>query len=314
VVVSNRGGAPLEHVRVRDLYPHAIEPASQGEVDLGTMLPGESQEIVFTGIAREPGRHVNRARATADGVPAEEASCEFRVVACDLEMTLEGPAQVYFNEPTTFKLTVRNAGDGPGEGCTVRVTAGACLGSAVRDFVLGTLPPGEGWSQEFTLVGTQVGSCRIQADASCGERCQTREERAVQVTGLPALQVEMVDKSVDGSEAGIFRVGETFLYRLTVLNDIGTEPTPELVASWRLPPELEFVSARSDRDASVEGNGTFAQSDKFTLGIREQITFEVVVRVLSVPRSGFVVTTAIVSRASDGMELSSETENTSIRP
>ena len=44
-------------------------------------------------------------------------------------------------------------------------------------------------------------------------------------------------------------------------------------------PELEFVSARSDRDASVEGNGTFAQSDKFTLGIREQITFEVVVRV-----------------------------------
>ncbi len=56
-----------------------------------------------------------------------------------------------------------------------------------------------------------------------------------------------------------------------------------------------------------------ARSQDFKLGLRELITFEIQVRVLSVPRSGFVIATATVSRASDGMELSHETENSSIR-
>ena len=42
-------------------------------------------------------------------------------------------------------------------------------------------------------------------------------------------------------------VGETFVYQVTVMNDVGTEVTPELQMVWNLPPELEFVSGRSLR-------------------------------------------------------------------
>ena len=135
----------------------------------------------------------------------------------------------------------------------------------------------------------------------------------LRVTGLPALQVEMVDKALDGSEGGVFRIGETFTYRLTVLNDVGTEITPDLVVRWELPPELEFVAGRSDLGATVSGAGSRAQSSAFSLGIQELITFELQVRVLAESPSGFVEATAVVERASDGAQFSRETESTSLR-
>ncbi len=314
VLVSNTGRGPLDNVEVRDIYPDGIEPTSQDHVSLGTLAAGESKEVQFSGVAETPGEHVNHARAVADGVEEKEASCTVEVVTCRLEMDLTGPDQVYFNEPANFTLVVRNAGDGDAEGCVVRVTTGACLGNIVRDFEVGPLGPGKSWTQDFSVNGTAVGSCEVQASSDCGARCQIRRDVSLRVTGLPALQVEMVDKALDGSEQGVFRVGETFLYRLTVLNDIGTEVTPDLVVSWTLPPELEFVSGRSDKDAQVSGQGQTATSAAFSLGLKELITFDITVRVLSAPPSSLVKTTAVVARASDQMDLSNETESTSLRP
>ncbi|MFV1959494.1 MAG: COG1361 S-layer family protein, partial [Planctomycetota bacterium] len=314
VTVTNSGRGPLENVVVLDEYPEGIEPTSQDRVTLGTLQPGEVQEIQFTGVADVPGTFTNRARATADGVPEKEATCTLRVVACNLKMELVGPGKVYYNEPANFTIRVRNEGDGDAAGCMVRVIAGECLGNVVRDFNVGPLGPGEEWVQDLAVTGTGVGSCLVTAESDCGARCQARQDVTLRVTGLPALQVEMVDKALDGTEAGVFRVGETFLYRVTVMNDIGTEATPGMIVTWRLPPELEFVSGRSDRQATVSGAGIQASSTPFALGLRETITFDLQVRVLSAPPSGMVKTDAVVTRASDGVELSRETESTTLRP
>jgi hypothetical protein len=124
----------------------------------------------------------------------------------------------------------------------------------------------------------------------------------------------MVDKALDGSEAGIFPIGSTFIYRLTVENDVGTDLTPAMYVDWRLPPELEFVSGRSNRDGvAVSGSGAAAKSGAYELKVGESIGFELVVRVVSAPDAGLVKTIADIRRASDNAELASETESTSLK-
>jgi uncharacterized repeat protein (TIGR01451 family) len=313
VTVSNTGRAPLEEVAVRDDYPQGIEPASQDAITIGTLLPGESRQVIFMGFANTPGTYTNVARATALDVPEVTASCELTVVQCRLEMELTGPPDIYYGDTANFTVRVTNAGDGEAEACVVRVTTGACLGNVVRDFNVGPLAPGQSFTQDFAARAMSVGSCAVEADSNCGARCQIRRDVSLRVTGLPALQIEMIDLALDGTPEGIFRVGETFIYRLMVENDAGTEATPDLVAVFALPPELEFVSGRSNRAATVTGAGTDAQSSAFALGRNETITFDVQVRVVSAPASGLVATEAIVNLAADGTPLSNETESTTLK-
>ena len=313
VTVQNTGRGPLENVMVQDDYPQGIEPTSQNVATVGRLGPGDSRQVIFTGIAELPGVYTNIARAVADGVQEKQAQCELKVVLCKLEMDLTGPDQIYYGEQANFTVNVRNVGDGPAEACIVRVSTGDCLGNVVRDFNVGPLTPGETWTQDFAAMGAGVGSCVVEADSNCGARCQIRRDVELKVTGLPALQVEMVDRALDGSEAGVFHVGETFLYTMVVENDVGTEVTPDMKVVWRLPPELEFVSGRSDRQAGVNGSGANAASDPFTLGLNERITFAVQVRVVSAPKAGWVKTHALVLRALDDAVLADETESTSLR-
>lgn len=313
VTVSNTGRGPLENVMVADTYPDGIEPTSQDAVAIGTLAPGESREVTFTGIAEQPGTYTNTARATADGVPEVNSSCDLQVVVCRLEMELVGPEDIYYGEQANFTVRVSNVGDGDAESCMVRVTTGDCLANVVRDFNVGPLGPGETWTQDFAVMGTGVGQCVVTADSDCGARCQMSRDVQLRVTGLPALQVEMTDKGLDGSEEGIFRVGETFLYRMTVENDVGTEATPEMYVEWRLPPELEFIAGRSDRGTAVTGSGQQMRSAPFTLDINQISTFEVQVRVLSAPANGLVKTSAVVYRSSDNAELANESESTTLK-
>lgn len=314
VVVSNTGRGPLENVVVTDDYPQGIAPLSQSTLTIGALAAGESQEVTFVGRAERVGAFTNMARATADRVPEATASCSLQVVECRLEMSLTGPEKIYFGETAAFTLTVRNTGDGEAEGCTVRISNGGCLGGGFQDFNVGPLAPGQVYTQDWAVTARNVGPCSVSAESTCGQRCAVKSEVQTQVTGLPALQVEMVDKALDGSEAGVFVVGSTFIYRLRVENDIGTDVTPEMLVAWSLPPELEFVSGRSNRDSvTVSGAGSACKSSPYDLKVGEAIDFEIVVRVTSAPDAGLVKTIAEIKRASDGAELASETESTSLK-
>jgi uncharacterized repeat protein (TIGR01451 family) len=315
VTVTNAGRGPLENVTVMDQFPPGIVPASQDVAQIGTLVPGESKDVVFAGTAAEPGDHVNVARASADGVPEATAQCSVRVVQCRLEMELVGPERIYYRDPANFTVKVTNVGDGPAQACVVRVTLGACMGGGVQDFHVGPLEPQQSWTQDFGATATTLGDCVVTADSSCGQQCQIRRDVTLKVAGLPAIQVEMTDKALTGSEEGTFRVGETFLYRLRVENDRGTEPTPDMTVVFTLPPELEFVTGRSlNGTASFSGSGQGATSAPFVLGVDQAIDFDVQVRVLSAPAGAFVTTTASITRTSDGAELAREIESTSLRP
>ena len=314
VTVSNTGRAPLDNVTVVDEYPEGIRATSQNSASLGTLMPGDSQDVIFAGVADATGTFTNVARATADGVQEVRAQCELEVVQCKLEMEMIGPENIYYGEEANFTLKVTNVGDGQAEGCVVRVSYGGCLGGGFQDVNIGPLAPGEVWTHDWSKRAVAVGPCNISADSNCGARCQIRREAGIRVTGLTALQVEMTDKARDGREEGIFSVGEVFAYRLRVENDVGTEATPEINVVWNLPPELEFVSGRNmSSQSEVTGSGQSAKSDNFSMPIGGRMDFEILVRVLSAPASTLVKTVAIIQRASDEAELASESESTTLR-
>jgi len=315
VAVQNTGRGPLDEVVLTDAFPEGITPLSQPTVSLGTLAPGESLEVEFAGRAERAGTFTNTARAVASRTAEASSACTLQAVECRLEMTLVGPDTIYYGEQAAYTLVVRNAGDGEAEGCVVRVTNGGCLGGGFQDFNVGPLAPGQSFSQEWQVVARQVGACAVSAESTCGQRCAVKAQVAMQVTGLPALQVEMTDKAADGSEDGVFNVGQTFLYRLRIENDMGTDTTPEMFVQWNLPAELEFVSGRALRDGvPVTGQGPLARSGSFGLRVGEALDFEVLVRVLAAPPSAWVKTVAEVRRASDNAELAAETESTSLRP
>jgi len=314
VTVTNSGRAPLENVVIVDEYPEGIDAPAERSATIPVLAPGSSHDVIFTGRARTPGTYTNVAVATADRVPEERAQCTIEVVQCRLEMQIIGPDEIYVGEHANFTLVVTNVGDGEAEGCQVRVNYGGCLGGGYEDFAIGPLAPGEKWTHDWSRIAHSVGPCTLTADSSCGQTCAIRRDAALRVTGLTAIQLEMVDKAQDGSEAGIFRRGELFLYRLTVENDVGTEATPEMHVTWELPPELEFVSGRSvSGDVEVTGSGRQAQSGRFTLGTADTMEFDILVRVLSAPAAGMVKTNAFVFASASGAELASETESTSLK-
>jgi len=314
VSVSNTGRAPLENVVLVDELPQGIKPTSQNSARLGTLMPGDTQDVIFTGIAEVPGTFTNVARATADGQQEVQAQCTLVVVKCELTMEMVGPDEIYYGEEANFTLKVSNVGDGRAEGCVVRITYGTCMGGGYEDVNIGPLAPGEVWTHDWSKRAVAVGPCTISADSNCGARCEIRREAKTTVTGLTALQVEMTDKDKNGNEAGVFRVGETFVYRLRVENDVGTEATPPINIVWNLPPELEFISGKSvTGDVPVTGAGQQAKSGDFVMAVDGRKDFEILVRVIGAPASTLVKTVALVQRAADEAELASEAESTTLQ-
>jgi hypothetical protein len=134
--------------------------------------------------------------------------------------------------------------------------------------------------------------------------CEVPEE------ALPALEVEMVDSDPDGREEGIFASGSTVRYNLTVRSDVGSEAMPNLKVVFTLPEQLEFLSGGGS-GVTVTGSGQAATSSVFPLGLNQEVRLFILARVVSVPPTNFVQTTASVQTEA-GDELARETESTSL--
>ena len=89
----------------------------------------------------------------ADGFAEVASSCECVAVQCSLEIALICPGRIGFGEPGNFTVKVTNKGDGPANGCTVRVTHGSCLDGGTKDFPLGTIAPGQTATYDWTANG-----------------------------------------------------------------------------------------------------------------------------------------------------------------
>ena len=129
----------------------------------------------------------------------------------------------------------------------------------------------------------------------------------------PGTDVEVIDVDINRSPKGIFKLGETFIYSMQVLNDVGTALTPDLRVIWTLPPELEFVQGVGDRGATVTGSGQSCQSSPFVLAPDQVQNFEISVKVISVLARNLIQTRASVVSDAGNQELATETESTTLK-
>ncbi len=127
---------------------------------------------------------------------------------------------------------------------------------------------------------------------------------------LPALEVRMDDKAADGSEEGIFRPGDTVVYKMVILSDAASEAMPNLKVAISLPEHLEFVSGRGE-GVTFDGGGQSATSSVFPLGVGQERAMEFHAKVLSAPPTKLVQVSASV-QMEDGTEVAVETESTTL--
>jgi uncharacterized repeat protein (TIGR01451 family) len=256
--------------------------------------------------------------ALAGALPAraEEGGCQ----RWDLEVVCATSApQVTLGDEFSATATVRNTGDTAlvNVTLTLRGDQGApCIsgeGPALK-ITLERLEPGDSKQVTGRFLPENIGVARVLGSARdslgwAAANCAC----TVNVVGLVAIQSDMRDRDVGGTEKGVFRVGESIVYSLEVQNDGGSGATPSLKVVVTLPKELRFVSGKGPTGMTFTASGTTVESTPFVLVPPDQKAhIELTVRVASKPPVSFVKTRASIQTLS-GVELAGETESTTIQ-
>ena len=251
-------------------------------------------------------------------VRGEESDNDCRRLDMEVICTVTPSKVVLVGDPFTVTATVRNTGDLALANVTLALRGAegvTQVGSEDLMLKIDKLEPNETREIARRFVSDEPGERRVSASA--------REERGwaaagcycgVLIKGLPAIQLEMIDQDINRQDKGIFEQGETFIYVLTVENDVGTALTPDLKVVWTLPEELEFVSGTGDRGATISGSGRSAESSSFVLRPNQKQNFELSVKCVSVPKRNLTQTRASVVTAEGAVELATETESTTLKP
>ena len=87
---------------------HEAGPALEFEV--GDLQPGETRRLELVLTAEAAGKVTNLMTARADAGLQVQASCEFEVIAPDLQVTVEGPKKRYLERPAKYQVSIDNPG------------------------------------------------------------------------------------------------------------------------------------------------------------------------------------------------------------
>ena len=265
--VTNVGSGTTEPVIVREQLPEGLTTQNGNnviEMDAGTLREGQTKTGRVKIKAARPGEFRGRAVASsAGGLKAETGDTTTVITQPKLGVNIEGPEQEYVDRPIAYRVTVTNEGDAPARdavaivavpGASKVVNVGA-EGRAQRNAVqwaLGTLEPKASKTVTFTLSGAEASTLSTVARASAVCAPEVTDTVETRLLTIPALVLEAVDL------ADPVRVGDNVVYKITVANQ-GSGPDNNIRVTAKLPPELQYVSARGTTEATADGQTvTFA--------------------------------------------------------
>ena len=123
--MKNTGSADVDNVVVRDELSDGlvVEGGENGTVEheVGNLPAGEQRSFAVDVCATQTGRFASRAVAESGDLRAQSNRPETRVVAAELSASIEGPDAQYLSQPATYRVTVRNDGEGPAMGTVLEV-------------------------------------------------------------------------------------------------------------------------------------------------------------------------------------------------
>ena len=272
VTVTNPGNGALTNVVLNATYDPALEAVQNAKtltLALGKLEPGESKNIPLTLTPRQPGRLATRVTATADGGLSDSAEQTVLVQKAQLTLSVFGPRKRHVGGTAEWDLRVTNAGDVPLTNVIVRdrlpaelryqsATQGGQPGTGDVLWRLGTLAPHEQRILQLTTVADKLAAAAAQvAEATADPGLRTQAEASLEIVGIPALRMEVVD------EGDPVEVGKTVTYRIEITNT-GSLPARKVEIKAVIPAELRLVAGKATGPslATVTGaNIAFAPVD-----------------------------------------------------
>jgi uncharacterized repeat protein (TIGR01451 family) len=238
--LSNRGSGSATNVVLKEDVPTGLKHAAGRELEyeVGTVKPGETQQLPLTLSAEKPGRIENVLVARADGNIEVHHRLQMEVVAPELQVEIEGPDRRYLNREFALTIALRNPGTAPAK----EVELVAHLPRALKfvnannagyyeqsnhsvHWSLEELPAKETGMVRVTLLPTEITQQKVRAEAKAQLGLAHAVEKEVSIEGLAALLFTLADVT-DPIEVG----GQT-TYEIRVVNQGSKAATNVRVAA-----------------------------------------------------------------------------------
>lgn len=287
--VTNTGTGVAKNIKVKETLPAGLttqEGKSEVTLDVGSLNPGESKEIVMKLKAESTGEFKNSATAVAEGnLKAESNTTTTQVRQALLTISQSGPEMVYIGRNITYNIEVVNKGNGPAEGVVVvepipenssLVSAGqeAATAGNVVTWNIGTLAPQGSKKVGITLKTKDLGAVKstVTAKAQCATPASVTLTTKVQ--GISAVLLEVVDLE-DPIE-----VGNNDTYEIVVTNQ-GSDTGTNIKIVCTLEAQMQYVSSTGPTAGTISADGktvTFAPLP--TLAPKAKSVWTVVVKAI----------------------------------
>jgi uncharacterized repeat protein (TIGR01451 family) len=296
ITVTNTGTGVASDVKIADTLPEGLM-TSDGKrsimLDAGSLSAGQSKSFSMELKASKTGSYVNKATAMAGGGLKAEASTTTVVRQPVLAIQKSGPQKRYLGRNVTFDIVVTNRGDAPARdtmledelpGGTkfIAATDGGELKGSKVVWDLGTLNPGANRKVSLTVMPDAAGTVRnvAKATATCAEGVSAAA--STNVTGIPALLLEVVDL-VDPVE-----VGNNTTYVITATNQ-GSMADTNITIVCTLEENETYVSSSGATRGRLEGNKIIFQPLP-SLAPKDKAQWQVVIKAVKAGDVRFTAT------------------------
>ena len=285
IEVSNPGSGDATGVMLLESVPAGVshEAGPALEFEIGTLRAGESRRLELVLSAEKAGKIQNTMTARADASLQVEASCEFEVIAPELQLSIEGPQKRYLERPATYQVSVDNPGTATAHEVELvtHLPKGLQFVSANNmgeydsashtvQWSLAELPANERGTVELVALPIEAGAQILQVATKAQQGLEDRTEKQVLVEGLAALMFEVADLA-DPIEIG----GET-TYEIRVVNQ-GSKAAGNVQVVAILPPGLRALSGQGETRHTIQGERViFAPLP--SLGPKADTTFRIQVQ------------------------------------
>ncbi|MCG8449236.1 MAG: hypothetical protein MI725_06625 [Pirellulales bacterium] len=261
IEVANPGSGDATGVMLLENVPTGVshEAGPALEFEIGTLRAGESRRLELVLSAEKAGKIHNVMTARADASLQVEASCDFEVIAPELQLTVEGPQKRYLERPATYHVSIDNPGTATAHDIQLitHLPKGMQFVSANNmgeydsashtvQWSLMELPANERGTVELVALPIEPGAQTLQVATKARQGLEDRTEKQVLVEGLAALMFEVADLA-DPIEIG----GDT-TYEIRVVNQ-GSKAASNVQVVAILPPGLRALSGQGETRHTIQG-------------------------------------------------------------
>jgi len=252
------------------------------KIDIGNLNPGDAKEFVLKLKGIKTGEFKNKLVARAkEGISASRTMV-IKVTQPKLQITGTAPKMRYVGNKISYKIKVKNTGNGEARNLKVilALPAGTKFASATEggkpagqnvQWNLGSLNSGEEKSFKASIIGTKIMVVPATATATALGTPQVSTSFSTDVQGIPALLLVVNDVNDP------VPIGGNEIYKVIIKNQ-GSLAATDVLVQCRLEDTMELVSTEGPTKDDGVKKGVITFKPLNSLGVGKTATWTVVVK------------------------------------